>query len=91
MDKRQEATPDMSPGDDPAAFERVRARRHTVAEAPFAGRIGGNQEFVVHPDDEDSKELLKKQPDAVSQPMRLAEEMPLKEYAGTTFQHPRCT
>lgn len=56
--------------DDPAAFGRSRARlQNAVASAPFAGRIGGNQEFIADPDDEESQELLKKQPDAVGSPM----------------------
>lgn len=34
-----------------------------VATAPFAGRLGGNQEFIASPDD---RSLLERQPDAVS-------------------------
>ena len=34
-----------------------------MVEARFAGRIGGNQEFIA---DSDDSSLLKKQPDAVS-------------------------
>lgn len=33
-----------------------------VATLRFAGRLGGNQEFIASPDDQS---LLKKQPDAV--------------------------
>lgn len=46
--------------DDAGFFGRGRARQ-AVASAPFAGRIGGNQEFVASDDDS----ILKKQPDAV--------------------------
>lgn len=38
---------------------------YAVSSSPFAGRIGGNQEFVVTSEDEDASELLKKLPDAV--------------------------
>ncbi|KAK4505120.1 hypothetical protein PRZ48_003083 [Zasmidium cellare] len=37
-----------------------------VADAQFAGRLGGNQEFIADVNDEDAQSLLKKQPDAVS-------------------------
>lgn len=47
--------------DDPASFVQQR-RQGDVRIPPFAGRIGGNQEFVASGDDED---ILKKQPDAV--------------------------
>jgi hypothetical protein len=46
--------------DDAGFFGRRRARQ-IVASSPFAGRIGGNQEFVASGDDS----ILKKQPDAV--------------------------
>lgn len=42
-----------------------RASRYEVASSPFAGRIGGNQEFVVTDQDHDASEVLKKLPDAV--------------------------
>ena len=42
------------------SYEQARPRQ-TVATAPFAGRIGGNQEFVASGGDS----ILKKQPDAV--------------------------
>lgn len=48
---------DLPSGDDPASFVRQR-KQGDVRSAPFAGRIGGNQEFVASGDD---KELLKKQ------------------------------
>ena len=44
---------------------RVTGHRDAVASAPFAGRIGGNQEFIAIGDDEATEEILKKQPDAV--------------------------
>lgn len=48
---------------DPASVGQQRLRqRYQVASKPFAGRIGGNQEFVASPDSEE----LQKQPDAVS-------------------------
>ena len=53
--------------EDPAAF--AGTRRHTIAavsELPFAGRIGGNQEFTVSEDSEKGREILRRQPDAVS-------------------------
>ena len=34
-----------------------------IVDARFAGRLGGNQEFIAKPDDNG---LLKEQPDAVS-------------------------
>ena len=37
----------------------------TIRQAPFAGRIGGNQEFVALGDDEESEAILRRQPDAV--------------------------
>lgn len=49
---------------DPAAFARLRPQA-SVSETPFAGRIGGNQEFTVSEDNEKAREILKKQPDAV--------------------------
>ena len=39
-------------------------RQQTVSSRPFAGRIGGNQEFVAAPGDEKAEEILKQQPDA---------------------------
>ncbi|KAK5171287.1 uncharacterized protein LTR77_004431 [Saxophila tyrrhenica] len=40
-------------------------KRHTVPKnAPFAGRIGGNQAFIATDDSQESEEILKKQPDA---------------------------
>lgn len=41
--------------------ENVQREPERVRTAPFAGRIGGNQEFVASQDDA----ILKKQPDAV--------------------------
>lgn len=38
---------------------------YTVASSPFAGRVGGNQDFVVTSQDDDASEVLKKLPDAV--------------------------
>ena len=48
----------------PGLFGR-RKSSHAVAQSPFAGRIGGNQEFVLSRDDEAAEEVLKKLPDAV--------------------------
>ncbi|PNS21176.1 Aquaporin-1 [Sphaceloma murrayae] len=43
----------------------VRQRRMPgVAEEAFAGRLGGNQEFILDRNDEDTKGLLKRHPDA---------------------------
>ncbi|KAF2158423.1 hypothetical protein M409DRAFT_71658 [Zasmidium cellare ATCC 36951] len=39
-------------------------QRKGVADAQFAGRLGGNQEFIADVNDEDAQSLLKKQPDA---------------------------
>ena len=67
MAKEGEANTEMPlSSDDPASFAPGRSRRrHAVATAPFAGRIGGNQEFIASGYDEESEEILKKQPDAV--------------------------
>jgi hypothetical protein len=44
----------------------VRRRvKPSVTAAPFAGRLGGNQDFIADKHDEDAKRLLKKHPDAV--------------------------
>lgn len=37
----------------------------SVTSSGFAGRIGGNQEYIIDSQDDDARELLKKQPDAV--------------------------
>ena len=37
-----------------------------IVDARFAGRLGGNQEFIAKPDDNG---LLREQPDAVSYPI----------------------
>lgn len=53
--------------DSAAAMVAQRSRLdYAVSSSPFAGRIGGNQEFVVTSDDDDASEVLKKLPDAVS-------------------------
>lgn len=44
-------------------------RRHTVTAAdyasqPFAGRLGGNQEFILDPKNLDNESALKRIPDA---------------------------
>ena len=36
-----------------------------IAQTQFAGRLGGNQEFVVDPNSEDARSLQEKQPDSV--------------------------
>lgn len=46
-----------------AGYDQRRMRRNTVAEVPFAGRIGAFQQDVE--DDEKGREILKIQPDAV--------------------------
>jgi hypothetical protein len=38
----------------------------SIATRPFAGRIGGNQEFTVSPDDPDYGSVISKQPDAAA-------------------------
>jgi hypothetical protein len=45
------------------ALDRPSSRRNTIAEKPFAGRIGGFQQDFE--DDEQGREILKSQPDAV--------------------------
>ncbi|KAM0715336.1 hypothetical protein Q7P37_008834 [Cladosporium fusiforme] len=55
--------PTVNINEDPAAFARDR-RQASVSELPFAGRIGGNQEFTVSEDSAKGREILKKQPDA---------------------------
>lgn len=37
-----------------------------VATTKFAGRLGGNQEFIADTTDDDAQSLLKRQADAVS-------------------------
>jgi hypothetical protein len=64
MSKQREIGAGVPAGDDPAAFARPRLRK--VANTAFAGRIGGNQEFVALNENEESQALLEKQPDAVS-------------------------
>lgn len=46
-----------------STYDQRRLRRHSVAEVPFAGRIGAFQQDVK--DDEKGREILKVQPDAV--------------------------
>jgi glycerol uptake facilitator-like aquaporin len=41
-------------------------RAPSIATRPFAGRIGGNQEFTVSPDDSDFQSVVTKQPDAAA-------------------------
>ena len=60
----KERRADAEDRDDPPAFSRLMSM-HRVASAPFAGRIGGNQEFIATGDDEATEEILKRQPDAV--------------------------
>jgi hypothetical protein len=50
------------------ALNQPLARRHTIAEKPFAGRIGGFQQDFE--DDEEGREILKSQPDAVRSVLR---------------------
>lgn len=40
--------------------------RSLVNTAQFAGRLGGNQAFIVDQHDDEAAQLLAKQPDAVS-------------------------
>jgi hypothetical protein len=61
MSKQERATEDVpSSNDDHGLYGHPKLRLE-VASSPFAGRIGGNQEFVASHDDE----RLKTQPDAV--------------------------
>jgi hypothetical protein len=39
----------------------------SIASRPFAGRIGGNQEFTVSPNDSDFHSVISKQPDAAAE------------------------
>lgn len=48
----------------PAALNINRRRRTGSVIAPFAGRLGGNQEFVVDRSNPENAELLMKVPDA---------------------------
>jgi len=67
-EERKAATTALSspPSHDPGSLNAIRNRLSfttgggSVSETAFAGRIGGNQEFVA-----DDEELLKRQPDAV--------------------------
>ena len=57
----------MADTNDPTAIgvpTQLRQRKN-VSSAPFAGRVGGNQEFTVTSDDDKAEAILKKQPDAV--------------------------
>ena len=67
MSKEREALAANSVSKDgPASLGQALSRhRHSIASAPFAGRIGGNQEFIATGDDEATEEILKRQPDAV--------------------------
>jgi hypothetical protein len=47
--------------------------------APFAGRLGGNQEFVVDRSDPQNEELLKKVPDAAPN-LTLKESLDLRGF-----------
>ncbi|KAK1808885.1 hypothetical protein LTR12_016750 [Friedmanniomyces endolithicus] len=66
-EERKAATTTLSPHQfhDPGSFHAIRNRLSftnggsSISETAFAGRIGGNQEFVA-----DDEELLKRQPDA---------------------------
>ena len=42
----------------PPAFARQRSRPSEVRAVPFAGRIGGNQEFIATGEDEESEGIL---------------------------------
>lgn len=66
MAEKRELNTRLPASDDPASFVQVRPKlRGSIRQAPFAGRIGGNQEFIAIGDDEESEAILKKQPDAV--------------------------
>ena len=66
MVEKKDANRQVPANDDPASFVQVRRKaQDRVRQAPFAGRIGGNQEFVELGDDEESEAILKRQPDAV--------------------------
>ena len=60
MAVESKATATMTPAHDRASFWHLRPSATSVSDHAFAGRIGGNQEFVASDED-----LLKKQPDAV--------------------------
>ena len=68
MGDERKASATMTPAavHDRANFWHRRASATDVSDHAFAGRIGGNQEFIASDED-----LLKKQPDAVSQSTRL--------------------
>ena len=56
----------MSPSDGLESALRLRGGKlPALRTAPFAGRIGGNQEFIAAADDESEEAIRKKQPDAV--------------------------
>lgn len=56
---------------------------YTVSSSPFAGRIGGNQDFVVTSHDDDAGEVLKKLPDAVSLGLFIDRGTTCLEHTGT--------
>ena len=61
MAKEERTNQELPHSNDEAGFFRKRQVQQSVATSPFAGRIGGNQEFVVSED----ASILKRQPDAV--------------------------
>ena len=66
MEKNQQEASQTTAIDDFAQTV-VRRRPNTaVAVTAFAGRLGGNQEFIADHDSDSDKSLLQKQPDAVS-------------------------
>lgn len=75
----------MSSSDDPEGPLRARLKLPAVRTAPFAGRIGGNQEFIAVADDQASEDIRKKQPDAVCESTSTAA---LKSVANITMKAP---
>lgn len=64
MNETSKAVPTL-PGKD-AEMGTHEKDRSLVATAQFAGRLGGNQAFIVDQHDDEAAQLLAKQPDSVS-------------------------
>jgi hypothetical protein len=50
----------------PSSLRRRHHRAPSVSSRPFAGRIGGNQEFTLAPDDASFSDVVERVPDAAA-------------------------
>src|ERR1700761_4375912 len=74
---------EKDPREPPAPLLRPMAV-HTPVVMPFAGRLGGNQEFVVNRDDASNASILQNIPDAAPG-MTLAEQFDLRPFRGISL------